>query len=62
MLPMYVKDGLLLIIRYHRGTLPKCIIKMLMESLVLSHLNYALPVWSPSLHSDHLCRFHNQAV
>ena len=55
----------LYLIRYHRDILPKHIIKMLMESLVLSHLNYALPVWGPSLHSDLvscLCRFHNQAV
>ena len=33
--------------------------------LILSNLNYALPVWGPSLYSDlvsHLCHFHIQAV
>ena len=38
---------------------------MLVESLVISHLNYALPVRGPSLNNDLfscLCRLHNQAV
>ena len=39
----------LYLIGYHHGTLPKCIIKMLVKSLILSHLNYALSVWGPSL-------------
>ena len=49
----------LYLIRYHSDILPKHIIKMLMESLVLSHLNYALPVHSDLVSC--LCRFHNQA-
>ena len=45
--------------------LPKCIIKMLVESLVLSHLNYALCVWGTSLNTDlvsRLCRLYNRAI
>ena len=38
---------------------------MLVESLVLSHLNYALPVWGPALSHDLLARLvkmHNSAI
>ena len=38
---------------------------MLVESLVLSHLNYALCVWGTSLNTDlvsRLCRLYNKAI
>ena len=41
------------------------ILRMMVDSLVLSQLNYALPVWGPPLSSDlinHLRRLHNRAV
>ena len=38
---------LYLISRHHK-VLPMFILKLLVESLVLSHLNYALPVWGPA--------------
>ena len=41
------------------------ILKLLVESLVLSHLNYALPVWGPALAHDLLARLvkmHNHAI
>ena len=41
------------------------ILKSLVESLVLSHLNYALPVWGPALAHDLLTRLvkmHNRTV
>ena len=53
------------LIEYHQSILPASIIKMLMESLVMSHLNYALSVWGPSLNKDLfscLCRLYNRAV
>ena len=43
----------------------KSIIKMSVESLVISQLNYALAMWSPSLNKDlssRLCQVHNQAI
>ena len=53
------------LISYHRTVLPVFILKLLTESLVLSHLNYALPVWGPALGHDllaRLVRMHNRAV
>ena len=41
------------------------ILQMMVDSIVLSHLNYALPVWGPPLSSDlinRLRRLHNRAV
>ena len=35
----------------HRLDLPNAVIKMLVDSLVLSHINYALPAWGPTLSS-----------
>ena len=55
----------LYLIGYHCSTLPKSIIKMLVESLVLSHLNHALCVWGTSLNTDlvsRLCRLYNRAI
>jgi len=55
----------LYLISYHRKVLPVSILKLLTESLVLSHLNYALPVWGPALGHDllaRLVRMHNRAV
>ena len=42
----------LYLIGYHQSTLPKSIIKMLVEPLAMSHLNYVLPAWCPSLNMD----------
>ena len=55
----------LYLISYHHKALPMSILKLLVESLVLSHLNYALPVWGPSLAHDLLTRLvkmHNRAI
>ena len=55
----------LYLISYHHKVLPVYILKLLVESLVLSHLNYALPVWGPSLSHDLLARLvkvHNCAI
>ena len=41
------------------------ILRMMVDFLVLSQQNYALPVWGPLLSSDLincLCRLHNRAV
>ena len=41
------------------------LIKLLMDSLVLPHMQYALPVWGPSLyqqHSQRMQRLQNCAV
>ena len=49
----------------HKRTLPASLIKLLMDSLVLPHMQYALPVWGPSLyqqHSQRLQRLQNRAV
>ena len=46
----------LYLISYHHKVLLTFILKMLVESLVLSHLNYALPVWGPALAHDLLAR------
>ena len=38
----------------HRCVLPVSLIKLLMDSLVLPHMQYSLPVWGPSLYQHHL--------
>ena len=55
----------LYVINKHRHVLSSDLIKLLIDSLVLSHLNYSLPVWGPSLHQNHLQRLkrmQNRAV
>ena len=55
----------LYLISHHRKVPPVPILKLLVESLVLSHLNYALAVWGPALAHDLLARLiwlHNCAV
>ena len=55
----------LYLISCHRKALLTFILKMLVESLVLSHLNYAMPVWGPALAHDLLVRLvkiHNRAI
>ena len=50
---------------HHHKVLPVYILRLLVESLVLSHLNYALPVWGPSLSHDllpRLVKMHNLAI
>ena len=46
---------LICLISYHHKILPVFILKLLMESLVLSYLNYALPVWGPPLTWPMIC-------
>ena len=49
----------------HRKSLTFDILKMLSESLVLSHFDYALPVWGPTLQMcqvSHLQQLQNRAV
>ena len=53
------------LIGYHQSTLPKSISKMLVESRVMSHLNYALPIMGTSLNMKlfyHIHCLHSQAV
>ena len=55
------------LINCHRHVLPAyCdLLKLLMESLVMSHMQYALSVWGPSLTQNqllHLQRLQNRAV
>ena len=55
----------LYLISCHHEGLPLFILKLLVGSLVLSHLNYALPVWDPALAHDLLARLvkmHNRAI
>ena len=55
---------LYLISRHHKA-FPMFILKLLVESLVLSHLNYALPLWDPALAHDlmaKLVKMHNRAI
>ena len=55
----------LYLINCHQKELPMHILRMMVDSLVLSQLNYALPVWGPPLSSDLincLRRLHNRAV
>jgi len=44
------------LVSLHRCVLPVHLIKLLMDSLVLSHMQYALPVWGPSLYQHDLQR------
>jgi len=53
------------LVNCHKKELPDAIIKLLMNSLVLSQLYYALPVWGPSLLQCHITRIQqlqNRAV
>ena len=53
------------LVSLHRRVLPVHLIKLLMDSLVLSHMQYALPVWGPSLYQQdlqHLQRLQNRGV
>ena len=55
----------LYLISHHHKVLPMSILKLLVESLVLSHLNYVLPVWGLALSHDllaRLVRMHNRAI
>ena len=55
----------LYLINFHSQSLPREILKMLVESLVFSRLNYALPVWGPAVRQNSLSRInrlHNRAV
>ena len=57
----------LYLINFHSKSLPHDheILKMLMESLVFSQLNYALPIWQPAVHQNPLSRInrlYNRAV
>ena len=52
-------------INSHKKSLPTDVIKMLIDSLVLSCLIYALPVWGPLLSQfdiHHLQRLHNWGI
>ena len=44
------------LVNCHKKELTDAIIKLLMNSLVSSHLYYALPVWDPSLLQFHITR------
>ena len=53
------------LINHHRHVLPSYLIKLLLDSLVMSHMQYALSVWGPSLTQNqllHLQRLQNCAV
>ena len=55
----------LYLVGLHKRILPVSLIKLLMDSLVLPHMQYALPVWGPSLYQQHLLRLQrlqNRAV
>ena len=55
----------LYLINFHSKLLPREILKMLVESLVSSRLNYALLVWGPAVHQNSLSRIdrlHSRAV
>ena len=55
----------LYLVGLHKRILPVSLIKLLMDSLVLPHMQYALPVWGPSLYQQHflrLQRLQNRAV
>jgi len=55
----------LYLINTNKSVLSDNIIKLLLESLVMSHLNYALPVWGTSLTQQNISRIQllqNQAV
>ena len=44
----------LYIISKHKQVLNSNLMKLLIDPLVFSHLNYSLPVWGPSLHQNRL--------
>ena len=44
------------LINCHRYVLPVYLLKLLMDSLVMSHMQYALSVWGPSLTQNQLLR------
>jgi len=46
----------LYLINVNKSVLPDKIIKLLLESSVMSHLNYALPVWGTSLTQQSITR------
>ena len=46
----------LYLLNSHRHVLGDAIMKLLLDSLVLSHIHYALPVWGPPLSAQLLCR------
>ena len=55
----------LYLLNSHRHVLGDAIMKLLLDSLVLSHIHYALPVWGPPLSAQLLCclkRMLNRAV
>ena len=59
------KSYYLHLINRHRHVLPAYLLKLLMESLVMSHMQYALSVWGPSLTQNQLLRLQrlqNRAV
>ena len=50
---------------YYLYVVGSTLMKLLIDSLVFSHVNYSLPVWGPSLHQNHLQRLkrmQNRAV
>lgn len=49
------------LINSHKYCLNSHLLKLLMESLVLSHLSYALPIWGPSLNRE-LCQRLDRAL
>ena len=53
------------LINHHRHIIPPYLIKLLMDLLVMSHMQYALSVWGPSLTQNQLLglqRLQNHAV
>ena len=54
----------LYLITSHKRTLDAQLLKLLIDSLVFSHLYYALPVWGPSLNQQlsHILCLQNKAV
>jgi len=53
------------LVSLHMHVLPVLLIKLLVDSLVLSHIQYALPVWGLSLYQhnlQHLQRLQNHGV
>ena len=55
----------LYLLNSHQHVLNNTMMKLLLDSLVLSHIYYALPVWGPSLNvqlSSRLKRMQNRAV
>ena len=53
------------LINFHSKSLPRELLKMLVESLIFPWLNYALPVWGSAVHqnsSSRINHLHNRAV